>query len=319
MLDALLGVYPPWWRERYGDEVRAISSDLIAGGRAPWRVSVNLFAGAVRTRVGGAGTPMQVAHWAGRARASIAVATLPVLAVLPVIFSVLHGRQGLPTAQTAPFDTYPVSGAGLVADYAIGVMALTALLALSVIAWGYVDLSGAVRKRGDNDHRLRRLVRVPGLSILIAFVLWVASSFARPNEYLGVQGASKPLDGHPALAHGLVVASGALLGLGLTAALVMVVLVAKRATLSVPDLSSGKWVGVTTSVLLWMMATAAVTSAIALGRQGSGPHPGYNVLITSWGSWWIAGVLILVLAAVVSTLGTASATRSMRVISDLRR
>jgi hypothetical protein len=319
MLDALLALYPPWWRERYGEEVRAIASDVIAGGRAPWRVSVDLLVGAVRTRVGGAATPRQFAHWAGRARASIVVATLPVLAVVPVTFSFLQSRQEQSPDQTAPFGNYGVSEAGHVANYAIVVMALALVLAVSTLLWGYVDLSGAVRKRGDNDRRLRRLVRVPGLSILLAFALWVASIFARPNRYVGVQGASKPLDGHPALAHGLVVASAAGLGIGLAAALVMVVLVAKRATLSVPDLASGKWVGVTTSALLWVMATAAITSAIALGRQGSGRHPVYNVVITSWGSWWIAGVLILVLAAVVSTVGTATARHSLRVISQLGR
>jgi hypothetical protein len=319
LLDALLALYPPWWRARYGDEVRAISSDVIAGGRSPWRVSGNLLVGAVRTRVGGGATPRQFVHWAGRARASIVVATLPVLAVIPVIFSFLQERQDLPPGQTTPFAFYGVSEAGHVADDAIVVMALAMVLAVSTILWGYVDLSGAVRKRGDNDRRLRRLVRVPGRSILCALILWVAAIFARPNEWLGVQGASKPLDGHPALAHALTVASAAFLGMGLAAALVMAVVVARRGTLSLPDLSSGRWVGVTTSVLLWVMATAAVTSVIALGRQGDAAHRGYDVVITSWGSWWIAGVLILVLAAVVSTIGAANATRSLRVISQLHR
>jgi hypothetical protein len=318
LLTALLALYPPWWRARYGDEVRAVSSDLIAGGRSAWRVRGNLLIGAVRTRVGGAATPMQLTHWAARARASIVVATVPVLAVIPM-FGVLHTQSGLLLAQTPPFDTDTESKAGLVALCAIAVMAFTALLALSVLAWGYVDLSGAVRKRGNNDRRLRRLVRIPGLSLFLAFALWVAASFTRPHEYSGLQNISKPLDGHPALAHGLIVASGALFGFGLASVLIMVVVVARRATLTVSDLTSGKWVGLVTSVLHWVMAGAAVTSALALGRQGSVAHGDSNVLVTPWDTWWTASVVIVVLAAVVSTVGTANARRSMRVISDLRQ
>jgi hypothetical protein len=315
ILKAILALYPPWWRARYGEEVRATCADVIAAGRSPWRVLGNLAFGALRTRLRGTNMPMQFECWAGRTRASIVVATLPVLAVLPVIFTFRQGEWN-PIGQTGtlPLDTFGLSGAGRVAEYAFAAMALAVVLAMSTLLWGYLDLAGAVRKRGHNDRRLRRLVRVPWLSAFTAVALWVTAIAVRRNRSLGAQ----PLDGHPALAYGLVVAAAACAGLGLAAALILVVQVARRARLTMPDLTSGKWVALTSSALLWVVALAATTSMVALGRQASGSHPTTGIVTTSWGSWWIAGVLFLVAAAVVSSLGTASASRSLRVASQLR-
>ena len=52
-IDAALAIYPTWWRTRYGDEVRAVSSDAIIGGQSPFRVTAGLLVGAVRLRVSG--------------------------------------------------------------------------------------------------------------------------------------------------------------------------------------------------------------------------------------------------------------------------
>jgi hypothetical protein len=94
-------------------------------------------------------------------------------------------------------------------------------------------------------------------------------------------------------------------------------MVIRQGHLSLPDLASGKWVGITTSGILWVMASAAVISVVALWRQGSPEHATYSIVTTSWGSWWIAGVLTLVGAAAVSTLGTVQATRALRVTAEL--
>jgi hypothetical protein len=314
-LRAVLALYPPWWRARYGEEVRVTCADVLAAGRSSWRVLANLAFGAIRTRLRGANMPMQFECWAGRTRASIVVATVPVLAVLPVIFTFRQGAQN-PTDQTAtlPWDTFGISGAGRLAEYAFAVMALAVVLAMSTLLWGYLDLAGAVRKRGHNDRGLRRLVRVPWLSALFAAVLWVTAFAVHRNRPIG----APSLSGHPALAYGLLVAAGACLGLGLAAALLMVVQVPRRARLTMPDLSSGKWVALTSSVLLWVVALAATTSMVALGLQRSGSHPATSMVTTSWGSWWVAGVLVLLAAAVVSSLGAASASRSLRVAAQLR-
>jgi hypothetical protein len=314
VLRAILALYPPWWRARYGEEVRATCADVVAAGRSPWRVLGNLAFGAIRTRLRGANMPMQFESWAGRTRASIVIATLPVLAVLPVMFTFRQGQRVSGPSGTILVSGGRLSGAGLVAEYAYGVMALAVVLAVGTVLWGYTDLAGAVRKRSHNDRRLRRLVRVPGLSGLTAIALLVTSVVVRPRAFIN----GRPLNGHLSLANGLVVASAACLGLGLAAAVVMVVLVARRARLAIPDLASGRSVALASSALLWVVALAVTTSMVALGRQGSGSHTSAGIVMTSWGSWWIAGVLFLLAAAVVSSLGTASASRSLRVAAQLR-
>jgi hypothetical protein len=316
MLDAVLRLYPPWWRARYEEEVRAIASDVIAAGRPPWRVLGNLFTGAMRLRATGANTPRQFAHWAGRTRASIAVATLPVLAVIPVVIYVLQGRQGISPGRTttSPFRAYTLSGAGHVANYASLAIALALLLAVSTLLWGYVGLARAVRRRAGQDRRLRRLAWMPGIAALLTVATWVPASFVRPHLYLESAGVSRALDGSAPLAHGLYVASAVCLGLGVSAGLLMVVLVARQARLSISDLASGQAVGFTTSALLWVMAGGAMTSVVALARQGGG---NYAVLTSSWGSWRIAGALVVVAAAVVSTMGTVNASRALRVAAQL--
>jgi hypothetical protein len=278
----------------------------------------NLFIGAVRTRLGGAGTPGQFEYWAGRTRASIVVATMPLLVALPVILF----RQGLqdhiPPVRTgaAPLGPYGISYAGRIADDALVVLALVLLCAVSTILWGYAGLARAVRHDGRNHRGLRRLVSIPGVLAAAVLVLCVVARVVGPHAFLTQGGVTRPLDGIPALAHGLDVAAAAVLGLGLATALVMVVAVCRRAHLTVGDLASGRQVGVTTSVMLWVMAIAALTSAVALGRQGS--TSAYSVVTISWGSWWIAGALILVAGALVSTLGTVQSTRALRMAAYLR-
>ena len=45
LVRAVLGSYPPWWRERYGDEFAVLLIDLTA--RAPWAARVRLVADAI--------------------------------------------------------------------------------------------------------------------------------------------------------------------------------------------------------------------------------------------------------------------------------
>jgi hypothetical protein len=312
---AILTLYPPWWRARYGEEVRATCADVMAAGRSPWRVLGNLAFGAVRTRLRGTNMPMQFECWAGRTRASIVIATVPVLAVFPAIFTFQQGQQRASTPPgTLLFGAGGLGVAGRVAEYAFAVMALALLLAVSTLMWGYLNLAGAVRRGSPDDRRLRWLVRLPGLSGLAAFALWSTMVAVQPRDYIN----SRPLNGHPLLAHGLGVAAAACVGLGFAAALVMVALVVRRARLSVSALASGRSVALASSALLWVGALAGTTSMVALGQQHSGPHSSANFVTTSWGQWWILGVLLLMAAAAISSLGTASASRSLRVAAQLR-
>jgi hypothetical protein len=105
--------------------------------------------------------------------------------------------------------------------------------------------------------------------------------------------------------------------LGLIGAIVMLFMVTRAGRLSLRDLSSGKWVGVSVSGLLWVMAGAALVSVVALWRQGVPGHAAYSLVTTSWNSWWIAGAGMLAGAAVLSTWGTVHASRALRVTAQL--
>jgi hypothetical protein len=317
----VLGLYPPWWRAQYGAEVQAVSADLLAGGKSPWRVSLNLFSGAVRTRVSGANTPKEFAPWAGRTRASIVTTTIPLLVVLPFIFTVRQRFQmHFPVLRpnTMPLGPYGTNGAGRLAADALSLMAVTLVASIGTILLGYAELTRAVRAGSATDRPLRRVVRVPGLAAVLVVALWVGSLVVGPHRFLLHGGVSKPLDGHPALGHYLSVAAFAVLAVGWFVALVMSIMVAKRANFSLADLRTGKWIGITVSAFLWVIAAAAAISALALERQGAPLHPTFSVVSTSWGHWWILGALTLVLAATVSTAGAIATSRSWHVVSRLR-
>ena len=320
LLDVVLRLYPSWWRAQYGEEVRTVSRDLLADGRSAWRVVLNLVIGAVRARVSGAGAPRHYALWAGRTRTSLVVATLPLMLVAPVIVSFRQGQQDeFPPARpgTLPFGPLNISSAGHAVYYSFAVMAIALVVGISTLVWGYANLAGAVRREGRNGRRLRRMVRLPAVAAALAVVLCVSGFVVAPRDFLIHHGVAQPLNGHYALSRGLYGGAAAFLSVGFLAGIIMLFMVSRQGHLSLADLAAGKWFGVTTSGVLWVMASAAVVSVVALWRQGSPEHATYSIVTTSWGSWWIAGVLTLVGAALVSTFGTVQAARALRVTAQL--
>lgn len=369
-INAALALYPAWWRDRYGEEVRTVSADAVAGGQSLLRVTTGLTVGAIRSRATGAGMPQQFPVWARRTRACIVVATIPALVMLPLIFFTFkQGQQNhLPLVSSSS-----LSEAGHIAYGAFGIMALAGLMALGTIISGYASLAGAVRRtsadrprrrvalvvvlaaafvvvglaagtvaffglvavgivvwgflsmrravrHGNGDDRaLRNMVPIPALLALLAVIIWVTSELVGPHRFKLQQGVDVPLNGHPALAHGLLLAAATSLGLGWIATFGLLVLVSQRAHITLDDLYSGRLVGLTLSVLLWVMAAAAVVSAVALSRQGSMQQSTYSVVTTSWGHWWFAGALGLMVAATVSTLGAVAARQAWRVAAGLNQ
>lgn len=164
-IDAVLGLYPPWWRERYGDEVRTVSSDAVAGGQTLMRVIIGLLAGAIRLRVTGTGTPKQFQPWASRTRACIVVATIPALVALPLFFLTLKvGLQDhLPLTLSAP-----VNSDGHIAYDAIQIMALAGLIMMAMTIRGYLVLVGVTPESGGIEHLTRRTALViVGCALLV--------------------------------------------------------------------------------------------------------------------------------------------------------
>jgi short-chain Z-isoprenyl diphosphate synthase len=92
----ILGLYPPRWRERYGDEFAVLLTDLTAG--ASWPARVRLIADAItggvdarRRRQGDKATPGRVRGWITRT-ARAALALLGQRFVYPLYTSRLRGQ-----------------------------------------------------------------------------------------------------------------------------------------------------------------------------------------------------------------------------------
>jgi hypothetical protein len=370
-IDAALGVYPTWWRTRYGDEVRTVTSDAIIGGQSPFRVTAGLLVGAVRLRVSGTGTPKQFPLWARRTRAWTIFSTLPALLVLPLFFLTFKEgqRDGLPLVPSAvltgpgkaaydAFGILAIAGllvtgvvirsyvvlaraaggrraggnrkgrilltvalpAGLVAvTLTEGAVALFAAVALGFTVWGYATVTREAEQDGGSHRALHRLAPVPGITAGLAVVGWITSEVVGPHRYLDSHGVDIPLNGHPALAHGLAIAAATALGVGWLVTFVSLILIVSGTDASRDELRFARVVGTTVSVLLWVMAGAAVVSVIALGGQGSPHHSDVTTVTTSWGRLWVAGAVSLLVAASVSTSGAVASWRSWRVTSRLER
>ncbi len=175
-IDAVLGLYPPWWRARYGDEVRVISADAVAGGQRLGPVIVGLFVAMVRTRVSGKGTPNARPLWANRTRACIVASTIPALVVIPFFF--LTFKEEL--QNHLPLGTAGVLvGPGRAASDAFSIMALAGLLALGLIVRGYRAL--LITGAPSPHHRTRgRALTVLALTFAVVVVVTygVAAVFA---------------------------------------------------------------------------------------------------------------------------------------------
>ena len=164
-IDTALGLYPPWWRARYGEEVRTVASDAITGGHSPFRVTAGLVIGAVRTRVSGS-TPRQFPLWASRTRALIIFTTVPAFLMVPLFFLTFRQgqRNGLPLVPSAS-----LTRSGHVAYDAFMVLAIAGLLVTGVVIGAYVGLVGVAGRRHAGEHGTHHMaLKVPLSAGLVA-------------------------------------------------------------------------------------------------------------------------------------------------------
>jgi hypothetical protein len=177
----VLFCYPDWWRARYAHEVDALVEDLVAGGRARWRVALSLALGALRVRLFATGAPDSAAVWRARTSAWIALGTLPWLAVIP-----LYGYFG---NRSGDYETFVggrvggLSGAGRLATDAWGLMAWVLLGGVILLGSSWLRLLLAVL-RDRTAGRFRRMVFVawPGLTLLAGLAaLLLGDATSRPG------------------------------------------------------------------------------------------------------------------------------------------
>ncbi len=343
VLATALRAYPRWWRDRYGDEQRAVVDDLRGDGRSPWWIGADLARGALLARAVATGMPHEEGLWRARLRASVVTATLPLLLAVPLAVYVLGGWQLHWTGGTVFLGGYPVSGLGHVTGIADGrppltgppmvslslgpatwvaldacvVLGLLTLAALAALAGGWSTLRWSLRAAGAS-RRLRLLAWAPAISLGVDLALVVTQAVLRPSRWVSHGGPMIPLDGHLAAANLVGDALHGVAAVGWLVAVACVGLAASRAELPVGSLALGARTSLAASVLTGLIALTVVAWGVALLVQGrsaatavtvSSPH-GVAALVVA---------PLLVCVAVVSTLATAAARRAVGVLRPAGR
>ncbi|MGD0393188.1 MAG: hypothetical protein ABSC41_11145 [Acidimicrobiales bacterium] len=251
----------------------------------------------------------------------LAIAGLLVTGVVIVAYTVLAGVVGRRRADGHGLGRLTLKvavSAGLVAvAVAEGAVALFAVVALGFTVWGHVTVAREVKQGRCPHPMLRPLAPVPAIMAVLAVVGWISSEVVGPHGYLDRHGVDVPLNGHPALAHALVSGAATALAAGWLVTFVSLILIVGGADASRDELRLGRTVGTTVSVLLWVMAGAALISVLALESQGSPHHSDATTVTTSWGRLWVGGAVSLLVAAAVSTSGAVASWHSWRVTSRL--
>jgi hypothetical protein len=299
-----MGLYPAWWRERYGDEVEVCSNDLVESGRSSWRINFGLFWGAVRTRVSARGMPATSELWAARARAWLIVATAPVLVVVPVFLSV---RQ----VQHTPFVTTGL--AERVSSDAYLIMLLAFVVLMFAAQWGYGSLSAGLEGGPAPSRVPSMLTRAPGRLTLLALALFIASVVVGPHSYV-IAHNRPPVaqDGSPTAASALHWAAGLALLAGWAMVVPVLTAAVRRGDFSPWLWRSGRRVSRTVTAVLWVMAVASAVDGITFGHLD---RTGTTFTVFGGSVWLLVGVLGA--AAVVSSWGTGALAGSLRTARSL--
>ena len=314
IIAAAFGLYPGWWRARYLDEAQSVAEDLVGDGRSPWAVATNLFIGALRARMRAAGMPLSYDAWARRTCAVVVLATSPALVVVPVTLTIRQ-RSLTPLPRVGP------STAAATALYLALLIGL--LMLISVMVWGYFALSDGIRRpEMGNPRRLRIMARAPGYLALLGVLLFVVSAVLAPHEWRTRAGSLVSLGGHPLLSRvALDVSETAWLLCGAAAAL-LVLEVARRATLPLVTLSVGLVTGRVMAGLLWLMTVSATGLSLRYGtgvaQINDGSFTGGYVTVFGSGHALVILASVLGAMATVATLGAVLAGRAVRCHSGAR-
>ncbi len=327
--------YPKWWRDRYGEEARALSEDLLCEGRSETLLALNLLRGAVRTRLTAKGMPPDYRLWVARTRLSVALATLPCVVLLPLLLWSMgtenwHVPNGVPISQfgltvgglsiaigdlmtippmghyVPPAPVPPLTPGGRIAvDASVAVAILAILLFLCFFVGWLKVLSALKRSPSRDDRRLRRLARAPGFIFLLALPLLRTGSSA----------GSGALDGSSVITFQSELV---FVGASLTS-LVCIALVIKSADLQDADLWYGKVIATAISTLLGLLliAYAAWVMGLMIQAHQSG-HGTYSMISFSNVAIWPILMTGLVTTVATSLIGAITARKSWRVAASLR-
>ena len=343
LIDFALHCYPKWWKERYGEEMRAVVDDLKVEGRSEQVIAFGLIRDAMRSRLQARGMPRTYGLLANRTRTSVAASTLPWLAVVPFVLFIM-GRFVVRSSAGAVETGYPfqltlfrtrvvsepgihwvhpsISTATWVAGASTMVVDGLYVLTFFVLSVGLVTLRhGIVREKSRNRRPMYLLTWVPPVTLLAMFVFEIAQDLLNGDGHWSSvpKGHIVWTGGHPAFA--------ALMGnliwtVGIAGWLLSIAglaIVANRVNLPPETLRLGRTVSVLTSISLTLTFLAFVAWVIALEVQSGQAHVAGAIVATySRHDFWLPMMLALGLASVASIHAATSARRSWRTIYSQR-
>lgn len=340
LVDLALRCYPKWWKERYGDEMRAVIDDLKDDGRSEKTIAVGLLRDAARSRFQARGMPRTYGLLANRTRTSVAAGTLPWLAIMPFVLTItgtyaVHPFRddvilGYPF-QLSPFPTkvfehgqtfHPaMSAATWVGGISVMVVQALFIVTLMILAVGLSALRyGIKREKSRNRRWMYLLTWTPLFTVLSLVGLDIGRTFVNANRVTASStGHIVFAGGHPvvaALMSGLlwtVAIGGWLLSMGGLA------VVANRVNVPPDTLRFGRTVSVLTSVSMSLTFLAFIVWGIAVDVQSRQSHAvGAIVATYPRHALWLPMALALGLVSVASIYAATSARRSWRTIYSQR-
>ncbi|MHB8219472.1 MAG: hypothetical protein ACYDHU_04020 [Acidimicrobiales bacterium] len=323
LVGAALTCYPGWWKERYGEELEVLCTDLAASGRRPTRIAAGLAFGAVDARVRGTGIPAVASVHLQRARGALVAATIPVLVSFPLLLWVL-GSTG-----TSYFSTTLGSGrhhsvtrapllgvAGHLASDASAVIALVAVCVLMILTVAWRQVRPVLAGRGRTGRILwwsppALGVAALGIAALRARLVPVVSS----TSGIVVRGRTVVSitylpGGHPLLVAWLAVAVWVTFALMLASTVALAVVVG-RSHLLTETLEMGVGICRLLSATSVLSAMAVVAWGLGLALQAvPPPHTDFALVHSSLSAW--SGLLggVYVVGAVLTVAGARQARHS---------
>jgi hypothetical protein len=336
LVGVALACYPQWWKERYGDEMRAVIDDLKDEGRSEHTIAVGLLRDAVRSRLQARGMPRTYGLLANRTKTSVAAGTLPWLAIVPFVLTimgtyVLHPFRneilvGYPF-QLSPFRTkvfahgqtiHPaMSAATWVGGISVIVVQALFLVTLIILGIGLSSLRyGMVREKGRNRRWMYLLTWTPMFTVLSLVALEIGRTFVNANRVgTSTNGHILWVGGHPAIAALMGDLMWALAIGGWLVAMGGLAVVANRVTVPPDTLRFGRTVSVLTSISMSLTFVAFLVWTVAIdiqSRQGS--SVGTIVATYPRHDLWLPMTFALGLCSVASIWGATSARRAWRTI-----
>jgi hypothetical protein len=297
---AVLGLYPPRWRDRYGEEFASLLIDMTAA--SPWPARTRMIANAVSGALDARLNPPGGRTMPDRIRGSIATVACSVL-VFAIAGAGFAKMREDPVFAAAAREHAAV-GASLDILRVASILAGVAVLAVALpLAWSIIR-QAIVARRADLIRPL--LIAPAAVACWLIVVLVITRLFRHPRVHSGVNIAA--------------VAGIALLGAAAAVACGWAaVAVLRRADLA-PRLLRPQVVPMTVLSACMAVVTGADLSWGLAVRAADGAlfHSDRGLVATSLPPNWAGSVLVLAAATAVTVAATMRAAREVRTSARAR-